>query len=103
MHKSNTNLPCPGNFIDLLLERLDLKNDAQLARALHYGPPQISKLRNGIAPLTADALLRIHEAGQIPIAEIRKMARLPAPEYPEWFDVVTTSAKRLREIAAQMA
>jgi hypothetical protein len=84
-----TNLPCPSSFVDLVVERLDLKNDAQLSRFLRLQPPQISKLRHGKLPLTADIILRIHEAGRISVEDIRQMARLQAPEYPEWFDVVS--------------
>lgn len=100
---SNTNLPCPANFIDQLQERLDVRNDAQLARYLRLQPPQISKLRHGILPLTAEIILRIHEAAEIPVAEIRSLARLPAPVYPEWIDVVTKPADRRRAQAAALA
>jgi hypothetical protein len=85
---TNTNLPAPAEFVDALVARMDLKNDAQLSRALLLQPPQISKIRNGQAPLTGETILRIHEAGEIPVPEIRKMARLPAPDYPEWIDVI---------------
>ena len=103
MRNTNTNLPNPGLFMDLLVERFDLKNDAQLGRALGMQPPHISRIRAGNLPLTAEVILRIHEAGQIDVADIRSMARLPAPTFPEWAEVANRPDKRMRATADDLA
>ena len=88
-------LPCPENFMDRLGERLGVKNDAQLARLLRLLPPAISKMRHGVAPLTAEIMLRIHEAGGVPLDEIRELARVEAPVYPALADVVSQRDRRV--------
>ena len=62
-----------SNFIDALLHRLDLKNDAALSRYMDLKPPQISKLRHGKFAVSADFILRLHERSDIPVKDIRKM------------------------------
>lgn len=37
----------PNKFLDTLLDKFGLKNDAALARTLEVGPPVISKIRHG--------------------------------------------------------
>jgi len=89
--------------MDALIARCDLKNDAQLARLLRLQPGHISKLRRGNLPLTAEVILRIHDAAQIPVADVRELARLPAPVFPEWFDVVAKPAVRRLAAVAKLA
>ncbi len=36
----------PNNLLDTLIEKLHLKNDAALSRALEVAPPVISKIRH---------------------------------------------------------
>jgi plasmid maintenance system antidote protein VapI len=52
---------------------MQLKNDASLARVLHIAHPRISKIRRGKLAISADVLLRSHEIGQIPLAELRQL------------------------------
>lgn len=47
--------------LDKLIEKLRLKNDAALARALEVAPPVISKLRHGRFPFGAGYIIRAHE------------------------------------------
>jgi len=41
----------PNRLLDTLIERLRLKNDAALSRALEVAPPVISKIRHGRLPV----------------------------------------------------
>lgn len=61
----------PGRLFDSLRAALRLKNDAALSRALGLGPPVISKIRNRQIPVGASVLIRIHEATDMSIAELR--------------------------------
>lgn len=63
----------PDNFLNRLLGRLDLKNDAALARELDVTPGVVSRIRNKKAPVSANLLLMIHEATEIAIPELRRM------------------------------
>lgn len=66
---------CPHPLLDNLLDHLSLKNDAALAKALNIAPPRISKIRRGHMEVSAALLLRLHEVANIPVAELRRMAR----------------------------
>lgn len=66
--------PDPGALLDYLLGRLQLKNDAQLSRALEVAPPVLSKLRHHRLPLGATMLIRMHEVSDISIKELRALA-----------------------------
>ncbi|WP_295991662.1 hypothetical protein [Rugamonas sp.] len=61
-------------LLDKLLQLGDLKNDAALSRDLEVMPPVISKLRSGILRLGASMILRIHDAFDMPIHDIRALA-----------------------------
>jgi hypothetical protein len=61
----------PNNLIDCLIEKLHLKNDAQLARALEVAPPIISKIRHRKLPVGASILIRMHEVSELSIRDLR--------------------------------
>ncbi|GJI94033.1 hypothetical protein RugamoR57_07510 [Duganella caerulea] len=63
----------PNLLFNALLERLRLKNDAALSRALEVGPPLISKVRRAKLPLSSSFLIRIHEVSGLEIGELRKL------------------------------
>ncbi len=65
----------PHLLLDTLLQRLALKNDAQLCRLLELAPPRISKVRQRRAPISDSIVLRIHETCEIPIAELMALVR----------------------------
>nr|WP_315401381.1 helix-turn-helix domain-containing protein [uncultured Duganella sp.] len=71
---------CPHPLLDALLERMGLRNDAGLARALEVSAPSISKVRRGRVAVSADLLLRIHEVGGVPVRELRALLAA-APEH----------------------
>jgi len=61
----------PNNLLDSLIEKLHLKNDAALSRALEVAPPVISKIRHRRLPVGASLLLRMHEVSDLSIRELR--------------------------------
>ncbi|MYM92352.1 hypothetical protein [Duganella vulcania] len=63
----------PNRFVDLLLEKMSLKNDAALCRVLEVAPPIVSKVRHRRLPVGAALLIRIHEESDIPLRDLRLM------------------------------
>lgn len=49
----------PNRLLDAIIERLNLKNDAALSRALEVAPPVISKIRHARLPVGASMLIRM--------------------------------------------
>ncbi len=63
----------PNNLLDALIQRMSLKNDAALSRALEVAPPVISKIRHRRLPIGASLLIRMHEVSDISIRELRNL------------------------------
>lgn len=63
----------PNNLFDTLLNRLKLKNDAALSRALEVAPPIISKARHFRMPISSSLLIRIHEVSGISVKELQSL------------------------------
>ena len=63
----------PNNLLDSLIEKLGLKNDAALSRALEVAPPVISKIRHRRLPVGASLLIRMHEVSDLSIKELRSL------------------------------
>ncbi len=61
----------PNNLLDSLIEKLHLKNDAALSRALEVAPLVISKIRHRRLPVGASLLIRMHEVSNLTIRELR--------------------------------
>ena len=61
----------PGRLLDALIEKLHLKNDAALSRALEVAPPVISKIRHRRLPVGASLLIRKHEVSDLSIRDLR--------------------------------
>lgn len=72
----------PNKFIDGLLRRLNLRNDASLSRFLQYHPAVISKMRHRVTGVSSENLIRIHELTGIPVKELRTMMGVPAVYFP---------------------
>jgi plasmid maintenance system antidote protein VapI len=70
----------PGHFIDEIIRILQVKNDAALGRVLDVPPPVISKIRHGRLDIGPTLLVRIHEATELSIHEIRKLMRQGLPQ-----------------------
>lgn len=63
----------PNHLLDVMLEKLKLKNDAALSRALEVAPPVISKIRHRRLPVGASMLIRLHEVSDLSVAELREL------------------------------
>ncbi|MGV3655863.1 MAG: hypothetical protein ACO1N5_16790 [Noviherbaspirillum sp.] len=63
----------PNHLLDVLIEKLELKNDAALSRALAVAPPVISKIRHRRLPVGASLLIRMHEVTDMSIRELRTL------------------------------
>ena len=61
----------PNHLLESLIEKLNLKNDAALSRALEVAPPLISKIRHRRLPVGASLLIRMHEVSQLSIKDLR--------------------------------
>jgi len=67
----------PNKVLDAIIERLNLKNDAALSRALEVAPPVISKIRHRTLPIGATILLRMHEVSEFSIRELKGLMGVP--------------------------
>jgi hypothetical protein len=63
----------PNRVLDAIISKLKLKNDAALSRVLEVAPPVISKIRHSTLPIGATILLRMHEASDFSIRELRAL------------------------------
>jgi hypothetical protein len=63
----------PDNLLDAMIEKLQLKNDAALSRALEVAPPVISKIRHRRLPVGASILIRMHEVSDLTVTELREL------------------------------
>ena len=70
----------PNYLLDEIIRKLDLKNDAALARILEVAPPVISKIRHHTLPIGATILIRMHEVTDFSIRELREMLAFDASE-----------------------
>lgn len=61
----------PNQLLDTIMEKLGLKNDAALSRALEVAPPVISKIRRHRIPVGATMMIRIHDVAALSLDEIR--------------------------------
>jgi predicted house-cleaning noncanonical NTP pyrophosphatase (MazG superfamily) len=76
MHRARALEPSsfvPNKLLDTLIEKLHLKNDAELCRVLEVQPPIISKIRHRKLNVGATILLRMHEKSNIPIRELKEL------------------------------
>jgi plasmid maintenance system antidote protein VapI len=63
----------PNHLLDELIGKLQLKNDAALARKLEVAPPVISKVRHYRLPVGASLLIRMHEVTGMSIRDLRNL------------------------------
>lgn len=63
----------PDSLLDALIDKLGLKNDAALSRALEVAPPVISKIRHRRLPVGASLLIRMHEVSDLSIRQLRDL------------------------------
>lgn len=60
-------------LLDTVIARHQIKSDAELTRRLLLAPSSISKIRCRRVQLSDKVLLRVHDAFDIPIAELRQL------------------------------
>lgn len=63
----------PNRLLDAVIERLDLKNDAALCKVLDATAPTISNIRHRRTPVGAALLVRMHEATNMSVRELRQL------------------------------
>lgn len=63
----------PNNLLNVLIGKLQLKNDAALSRALEVAPPVLSKIRHFRLPVGASMLIRMHEVSGLSIRDLRDL------------------------------
>lgn len=63
----------PHALLDHLLDKLNIKNDLQLANYFDVFPSVISKIRNHRVEVSANIILLIHEKTDMPVAKIREL------------------------------
>jgi len=63
----------PQGLLDALRDKLALKSDGALAKALNVTRPAISRTRNGTLPVGPRMLLRMHGVSNIPIQELQAL------------------------------
>ncbi len=64
----------PNKLLDTLIDKMNLKNDAELCRMLEVQPPIISKIRHRKLTVGATILLRMHEKSEISIRELKALS-----------------------------
>ena len=62
-----------NHLLDILLGKMQLKNDAALSRMLEVAPPVISKIRHHRLPVGASLLIRMHEVTGMSIRDLRDL------------------------------
>lgn len=63
----------PNRLLDTLIEKMNVKNDAELCRRLEVPPPVISKIRHKTLEVGATMLLRMHEESELSIRELKEL------------------------------
>jgi len=63
----------PNRVLDAIMEKLQIKTDVALSRALEVAPPVISKIRHNTLPIGATILIRMHEISEFSIRELQEM------------------------------
>jgi plasmid maintenance system antidote protein VapI len=63
----------PNHLLDVLLSRMQLKNDTALARMLQVPPPMISEIRHGRLHIGAPLLIRMNGVTAISIDDLRNL------------------------------
>jgi len=63
----------PHLLFDYVRQLCNLTSDAALSEALDLVPSIISKMRCGLAPITADTIIAIHDVTGMDIKDIKEM------------------------------
>lgn len=63
----------PSKLLDVIKERYQVKTDSGLAELLNMTSPQISRIRHCGVPLSASAMIKIHEITGFSIAQLKTL------------------------------
>jgi hypothetical protein len=63
----------PNHLLDTLMQKMGVRSDAALARALEVPPSTISKIRHKLVGINSVLLLAAHEKTEISIRELRAL------------------------------
>lgn len=63
----------PSKLLDVIKEQFGVQTDSGLAALLNMTSPQISRIRHSGVPLSASALIKIHEISGMPIERLKKL------------------------------
>lgn len=67
----------PAALFEHVLDYTHTRSDAQLAKMLGVAPPAICKIRHKKVRMTADMLIRLHDATGKSLDELRGIAGIP--------------------------
>ena len=62
-----------AKLLDAVIAKLNLKNDAQLSRALEIGPDRVSNIRHNKSNVGSALVIRIHKLTKISVEDIEAM------------------------------
>lgn len=63
----------PSKLLDMIKGRYGILTDSALAELLNMTSPQISRIRHCGRPLSASALIKIHEISGMPIERLKTL------------------------------
>lgn len=63
----------PGHMLDMVIERMNLRNDAALARMLMVPGSTVSRIRSRKIPVSAAVIIRLHESSNISVRGLRNL------------------------------
>jgi hypothetical protein len=63
----------PARLLDVIKEQFGMQTDSELAYLLNMTSPQISRIRHRGVPLSASALIKIHEISGLPIKRLKNL------------------------------
>jgi hypothetical protein len=69
-----------NELVDLLIDCLQVRNDAGLSRAMKVAPPVISKIRHGKLPIGAAFIVAAHELTGVSVRNLKRVAGMPCRE-----------------------
>jgi len=81
----------PNHLLDVLLNKMQWRNDAAMARALNVTPLDIVQIRRSRLPVGASLLIRMHEVTGISIRDLRNLMgdrriKYRLSDAPAWTD-----------------
>lgn len=90
----------PNHLLDTVMQKLGVKSDAALARALDVPPSTISKVRHKQVGVNSTLLLAVHEATEMSIRDLRDLMGDRNTRY--WLGNLGTPASENREPLVHM-